>query len=231
MLNDLIKAKVTQTKWLTDKVWSVTLTPEHYHSYHAGQYLALWIDKSPVYFSIANAPNHQDYLLHIRIHQNATNASPLLSLLQENNTVTLLTPQGECHVNNLNLSQPIIYIAGGTGIAPIHAMIEAFSELVSAPAQSLIWGVNHESEAYLDTTFKHYIKQKNLNYHLYANTKSLLPYLKQCQEKDPNFFLNKSIVIQGPFKMVFSITKYLLKLGVQRHNLASDAYIFSQDGV
>lgn len=220
------RATVTDTHWLTPNTLCVTLEPETYIPYEAGQYLAILVEGNPVYFSIANAPNLKNYQLHIRIHPTHETITALLTLLQTPNTVHLLPPQGQCHLKALS-SDPIIFIAGGTGIAPIIAMIETLITTKDTREFSLYWGVKTKADAYFNDALIAWQKQKSFDYFCYDEAPSLLPLMKQLTTQHAHLWTNKNIVIQGPFKMVFSLTKYLLNAGVKRHNLFSDAFEFS----
>ncbi len=116
----------------------------------AGQYLDVLLDQGRRRaFSIANAPHtSRDLELHIRrvpgggFTQQVFDALPIGSLLR------IEGPLGT-FVAREHSERPILLLAGGTGFAPIKALIEHFLHLGTRRNMHCYWGVRRPEEVYL----------------------------------------------------------------------------------
>lgn len=128
---------------LTDDTWRVLLQrpAERASDFHAGQYLQLIMpDGSARAFSIASAPEQRDSIeLHIRAVAEHASALEVVRHLQTRSLVTVELPFGKTRlpVND----KPLLLIAGGTGFAPMKALIESSIARAETRALYLYWGV------------------------------------------------------------------------------------------
>lgn len=228
MKNYTVKAQVEKIVPLTDSIIHLTLKPEQYIDYQAGQYLNILCDGQPLSYSIANAPlgSHQ-YELHIRhCLENPYNHS-LFAHIKQEGEVQLNLPFGTCSINHLDKQRPILFIAGGTGFAPVNAMIEQLLADADPRAFELFWGARFQSDVYLDdkvTQWQAHISRfKYYSFLSEASKDNLLSNLLIRHAED----LHKwQIVLSGPFEMVYSIRDILLEQGMPREQLFSDAFDF-----
>lgn len=117
--------------------------------YQAGQYLEmLSADQSRKPFSIANAPA-PDGAIELHIRHNAGNPYTQ-SVMDELNrgTVTVFGAYGHC-IFQTEPDYPSIFVAGGTGFAPLKALIEHALTLAVARPLYLYWGVRQAEDFYL----------------------------------------------------------------------------------
>ena len=93
--------------------------------YLAGQYIEIILkDGKRRAFSIANAPHDTGFLqLHIRTIPNGVFSEYVVNELQEKAILRLEAPFGQFFLRE-DSDKPIVFIAGGTGFAPIKAIIE-----------------------------------------------------------------------------------------------------------
>jgi CDP-4-dehydro-6-deoxyglucose reductase len=117
----------------------------------AGQYLDFILpDDRRRAFSIANAP-HDDKLieLHIRLVDEGEFTHFIFEQLNEKAILRVEAPFGNFYLRE-NSSRPIIFMAGGTGFAPVKGIIEhAFAEAIKRPMH-LYWGVRSKRDLYMD---------------------------------------------------------------------------------
>ena len=91
----------------------------------AGQYVEFILkDGKRRAFSIANAPHDNDFLqLHIRVIPNGVFSEYVANELQEKAILRLEAPFGNFFLRE-NSDKPAIFVAGGTGFAPVKGIIE-----------------------------------------------------------------------------------------------------------
>ena len=116
----------------------------------AGQYIDFQLkDGRSRSYSLANAP-HDDALLelHIRHVPGGLFTDQVFSTLKERDILRLKGPLGSFFIRD-DSDKPIIFIAGGTGFAPIKAMLEhAFAEHTERELV-LYWGVRSLKDLYM----------------------------------------------------------------------------------
>lgn len=228
MTDALIKAKVIAVDSLAAGIVRVILEPERYVTYQAGQYLQLMVDGQPVSFSIANAPAHAgQYELHIRkAVDNPVNAK-LFELLDIRAELLLHLPLGDCHLARLDPNKPIIFIAGGTGFAPIHAMIDALVSLSDVRKLELYWGVKNSADLYMESAVKQWhANTPHFSYHAKCSDGRKDGLAALVLEHHPHDLADWQIVISGPFDMVYQTRDQLVAHGAKRGSMYSDAFAF-----
>ncbi|MFC3908342.1 NAD(P)H-flavin reductase [Legionella dresdenensis] len=213
---------------LTDSILRLHLIPEQYIDYEPGQYLQITSAGERLSYSIANAPlGSHKYELHIR-HKGNPYQQPLFKEIRESGSVTISLPYGDCHLNRLDTGLPIIFIAGGTGFAPIKAMIEQLLATGDKRQFELYWGARSQSDLYLDEQVQKWQTHvSNFSYfsqHSDRNQKDALA--KSVLKQHGHDLANYQIVFAGPFDMVYSVRDKLLDHGIERSRLYSDAFSF-----
>lgn len=129
--------------------------PPHDHiRYRAGQYIELLHpDTSPKPFSIANAPMPGNHAIELHIRHTPDNpyTTELLAEIRAQQKLHLQGPFGNCILQHTP-AYPIIFLAGGTGLAPLKAIIEqALAENLQR-AMYLYWGVRMIGDLYCHET-------------------------------------------------------------------------------
>lgn len=140
--------KVQRVNHLTANIMQLFLEPGSIFSYQAGDYLMLGMDQTETKpFSIANAPQDNSLLeLHVR-NQDQSEWMQRLFKVQVGDTLWADGPKPQMklqHETDLNL-----YIAGGTGIAPIKALLEQRLKQGLSQPTKLYWGARHIEEFYI----------------------------------------------------------------------------------
>jgi NAD(P)H-flavin reductase/ferredoxin len=117
--------------------------------FRAGQYLhVLFGDGERRSFSLANAPGTNDgALLHIRHVEHGRFTGKVLPYLAVGEQLTVELPFGDFYLRE-DSDKPIVFLAGGTGFAPIQSIIEHVLAKNIARPMSLYWGSREESGLY-----------------------------------------------------------------------------------
>ena len=132
--------------------------------FHAGQYVNLWLgDDRQRSFSIA-APPHARSLVEVHIRESASMvASGVLDQLREGSLLTIEGPHGvlgsEVDTGAANYGTanngaaelaPVVLVAGGTGYAPMQALLWQWLESGTQRPVVLYWGVRAAEDLYRD---------------------------------------------------------------------------------
>ncbi|MCH9690181.1 MAG: NAD(P)H-flavin reductase [Gammaproteobacteria bacterium] len=221
-------AQVTQVTPLTNRLLHVTLTPEQYIHYDAGQYLEI-VSPNPdetLYYSIANAPlGSQTYELHISHQPNHIEQQNVLDAITKQGRVILNLPFGHCTLHALNPNKPILFIAGGTGFAPIKAMIEQLLTEGNTQPFTLFWSARTAEDLYLDDkvlAWEKHVPHFTYTPHItYQNQTLLIEKITEQYQAKLNHY---QVILAGPFDFVHTLRDGLIKHGVPREQLFSDAF-------
>jgi CDP-4-dehydro-6-deoxyglucose reductase, E3 len=104
-------------------------------------------------YSLANAPKADNSLeLHIRAVENGAMSQYWFNQSTVNDLLRLHGPQGTFFLRNI-AKRDLIFLATGTGFAPVKAMLEALPRLAAdqQPASiTVMWGARHEHDLYFD---------------------------------------------------------------------------------
>lgn len=222
------KAFIESVSPLTDSILEIILKPETYIPYKAGQYLQITTNDETLYYSIANAPlGSQKYELHIRHTDSNKSVNNLIDEFKNSGSIQITLPFGDCTLDNLNPRKDLIFIAAGTGFAPIKAIIEELLTTGAKQKYKLYWAARKKSSLYLDEKVQ--VWQKHAENFTYIslitdNNQMRIGDLVVANEKDKQ--KDMQIIISGPFDMVFDTRDILLRSGIDRNQLFSDAFSF-----
>lgn len=148
---NIVRHTLIKTETLAPQIQRLWLQPEQPFDYQAGDYIMLGFNDTELKpFSIANAPRDDGLLeLHIRNEQ-ASEWMQSLFALEKGAALysSHAKPQMQLHPEaSLNL-----FIAGGTGLAPMKALLEArIAQGLHQPTK-LYMGARHPEELYLHQT-------------------------------------------------------------------------------
>jgi CDP-4-dehydro-6-deoxyglucose reductase len=116
----------------------------------AGQYIEFILkDGSRRSFSMANAPHDDEFLqLHVRHVPGGAFTDHVFKTMKERDILRFEGPLGSFFLHESE--KPIVFVASGTGFAPIKAIIEsAFKKGIERP-MTLYWGARRPKDLYLD---------------------------------------------------------------------------------
>ncbi len=121
----------------------------------AGQYIDILLkDGKRRSFSLANAPYDDEFLqLHARNYPGGIFAKHVFTDMREKDILRFEGPFGSFFLHDTPVSTPIIFIASGTGFAPIKSILEqAFhtkNNLFIKKNVTLYWGVRTKADLYM----------------------------------------------------------------------------------
>ena len=118
----------------------------------AGQYIEFILkDGKRRAFSLANAPHNDEFLeLHLRLVPGGTFTEYVFKEMQEKAILRLEGPFGSFYLRE-DSNRPIIFVAGGTGFAPIKGIIEHILHQTTEREMVLYWGAKALEDLYMPT--------------------------------------------------------------------------------
>ncbi len=116
----------------------------------AGQYIDILLkDHKPRSFSLANAPHNDEFLeLHIRNIVGGEFTKHVFEVMKERDILRFKGPLGTFFLREDN-DKPIIFVASGTGFAPIKAIIEHALYIGIKRPMHFYWGARKLSDLYM----------------------------------------------------------------------------------
>lgn len=125
----------------------------------AGQYVDFILqDGRHRSFSLANAPHDDQFLeLHLRHVEKGEFTEHVFERMKEKDMVRIEGPRGDFYLRE-DSQRPMLFIAGGTGFAPIKGIIEhAFAAGITRPMYCY-WGARAKVDLYLDALPRHWVE-------------------------------------------------------------------------
>lgn len=201
--------------------------------FHAGQYVDILLrDGRRRAFSLANPPQDDVYLeLHVRHVAGGEFSEYVFTHLKERAIMRIRGPLGAFYLRN-DSERPIIFLAGGTGIAPIKGMIE----------HALAHGVTREMHLYFGARAKRDLYVHDLARGWSARCPNLhyVPVLSEPRPEDewegrtglaheavladfPDLG-GYEVYTSGPPAMVYAAREAFLARGLDAAHLFSDAF-------
>lgn len=220
------QANIEKVFPLTNSILQLFLTPTEFINYKAGQYLQIILDNEKLSFSIANAPlGAKKYELHIKHQTENSLHKTLLDEIKTKGKLSIALPLGKCHFNSLKPTLPILFIAGGTGFAPIKAIIEQLLANNDTRSFELYWSAREKSDLYLENLVLQWQSHvKNFKYFSILSSEGRKNLQTQILKRHQENLKNFQIIISGPFDFSLSIKDWLLEAGAVKENLFSDAF-------
>ncbi|MDO9012936.1 MAG: CDP-6-deoxy-delta-3,4-glucoseen reductase [Gallionella sp.] len=116
----------------------------------AGQYIDILLkDQKPRSFSLANAPHKDELLeLHIRNITGGAFTQHVFNEMKERDILRFKGPLGTFFLRE-DSDKPIIFVASGTGFAPIKAIIEHALHIGIKRSMHFYWGARKLSDLYM----------------------------------------------------------------------------------
>lgn len=131
----------------------------------AGQYIDILLkDGKRRSFSLANAPHDDEYLqLHCRNYPGGVFAEHVFTQMKEKDILRFEGPFGSFFLREASDDTPIIFVASGTGFAPVKSILEHVFFMQtngkSKKKMTLYWGVRTKDDLYLLALAKRWEQQ------------------------------------------------------------------------
>lgn len=201
--------------------------------FRAGQYVDILLrDGRRRAFSLANPPHDDAYLeLHVRHVAGGEFSEYVFTHLRERAILRIRGPLGAFYLRN-GSDRPIIFLAGGTGIAPIKGMIEHALAHGFTREMHLYFGARAKRDLYLDDLARRWAAQSS---HLHY-----VPVLSEPQPEnhwkgrtglaheavlaDFADLVGYEVYTSGPPAMVYAAREAFLAHGLDPAHLFSDAF-------
>ena len=207
--------------------------PERSVRYEAGQFIELTIPHDNAdkrgqkrWFTLSSSPTEE--LLSITTKfalENGSTFKQALLALQPGTSLRMADPMGD-FVLPKDQSKPLIFVAGGIGVTPMHSMVQFLHDNKEARDITLIYAANKEDEVAFSDLFKGY----DLNF---------IPVIREAQASwsgetgtlDPERITKfapkiteSTVYLSGPEPMVEALFDGLKKAGVDKRNIVTDYF-------
>ncbi|WP_217512891.1 FAD-binding oxidoreductase [Vibrio metschnikovii] len=224
-----LPCKVSKVEYVTDDILTLKLRlpPTAKLEYLAGQYLDLMFQGIKRSYSIANACSGTNEIeLHIRKVPQGKMSSLLFGNVSENQLMRIEGPKGTFFVREG--TKPLVFIATGTGIAPVKAMVEQLIAAEDKREVYVYWGMRTHLEIYCQDLI-HYSQQHTnikftsvLSKEKHANSQSC--YVQDIVIKDFNSLANVDVYACGSAKMISDAKQLFLLNHLSPEAFYSDAF-------
>lgn len=198
----------------------------------SGQYIEVVLSSGDLLcLSIANVPALDG---HLEIHLRHNSAYPLamqfMKEISHNKPIMVRGPMGECTLKRAQKST-LLFLAGGTGIAPMKALIAEALYQSQVPRRLLLyWGIRHPQDAYELTllqqwqqAFPHFCYQVVLSEpEAFPNWEGKTGLVHETVAKQHPCFEPFVVFASGPFEMVRQAQDLFLRQGLLPHHFISD---------
>ncbi len=224
-----VPCKVSKIRYVTDDIviLNYRLPPTASFEYLSGQYVDLSFNNVKRSYSIANAcRTSKEIELHIRKVPEGQMSELLFGSVAENQLMRLEGPKGTFFVREG--SKPLVFLATGTGIAPVKAMVESLIESNDSRAIHIYWGMQYKSEIYCEELI-HYSKEYE---HIHftpvlsreINIQSKHGYVQNAVLDDFKSLSELDVYVCGSTKMIEQAKALFIENGLSSENFHSDAF-------
>lgn len=231
---------VVTEKWrLADEVIGLRLLPapgERPLRRLSGQYVDVLLDdgkRRP--FSIANGPQADGMIeLHVRHVAGGGFTSWVSDHLQVGDRLRIEGPLGT-FVPREDSERPMIFMAGGTGFAPVKAVVEHFIALGTRRSMQLYWGARSEADLYLRALAEQWARDRpNLHFHAVVSDPTQTVGLRSGLVHDAVLadqpdLSGYDLYMSGPPAMVDVALPLFLDAGLPEDRLYYDSFEYAPD--
>jgi len=204
-------------------------------NYIAGQYIDIIMsDSRHRTYSIANAPRDDGMIeLHIRNVEGGRFSDFVFHHLEQKTILRIEGPMGAFYLRQ-DSTRPMLLVAGGTGLAPIKAIVEAAQQAGDRRKIILYWGVRSQRDLYFQDTIEQWAEQKHF---------TSIPVLSEPEDdwQGRSGFVHEAVLdditdlsqydvyAAGPPIMVSAVRSRFLAAGLPETQLFHDAFEWALD--
>ncbi|MBD3669907.1 MAG: CDP-6-deoxy-delta-3,4-glucoseen reductase [Gammaproteobacteria bacterium] len=236
-----LPTRIASADELSDDVMRVYLKlPETERmQFLAGQYIDILMQNNKRRsFSLANAPHDDEMLeLHIRHISGGRFTDKLFGHeIGEKSILRIEGPHGSFFLRE-DSDKPIIFMAGGTGFAPIKGIVEhAFAEGITRPMY-LYWGVRSRKDIYMNDLVQKWADEHE-HFHFVPVLSNALPednwdgrtgYVTDAIMQDFDDLSKYDIYASGAPAMVYAGRDAFVTKGMDQERYYSDAFEIAGD--
>ena len=223
---------IAYTKDIT--LFSLFPTDNNILNYVPGQYVEVILTSGDILpLSIANTPSQDGHLeFHIRHDTNHHLAQQFIRAVEKDRKIHLLGPKGNARLARAKNAKKILFVAGGTGFAPINALLEqAISQNIFEI--HLYWGVRRPEDAYKEELLKKWQQDnRQFQYEIilsepehYPNWQGAVGLVHEYAAKRNPSMQEYCVFASGPYPMIKQAKRLFSKQGLLADHFISDMQI------
>lgn len=235
-----LPCRIAKMQQLTHDVMQIFLKlPDNERlQFKAGQYIDFLLpDGRRRSFSLANAPTDDELLeLHVRKVEGGFFTTAVFETMHEKDIMRIEGPLGQFYLRH-DKPFPIIFIAGGTGFAPVKGMVEqAITEKIDRLIY-IYWGVRSKRDLYLHDLAEQWAEQyPHIKYIPVLseplpedNWQGRTGFVHEAVLQDRPHFINCEIYACGPPIMITAVENNFISKGLDKNCFFYDSFEFSSD--
>lgn len=205
--------------------------PTAHINYLPGQYLNLQYQGVTRSYSIANANEKEGIELHIRNVAGGQMSQLIFNGLAENTLMRIEAPCGTFFIRQNQ--RPVIFIAGGTGYAPVQAMVESLIAEDAKREIYIYWGMAKSQDFYSSRPQEWADQHANIHYVPVVSAddegwQGRKGYVHQAVMDDFTSLADFDVYACGSPVMIDVAKKDLMTLGLPVSHFYSDAFTVSK---
>ena len=208
------------------------LPPIHNFKFNAGQYVNIIKDKIKRSYSIANKPNSSNKIeFYIKNYEGGLMSDYLFSNAKKDDLLRIEGPFGTFFYRNDPLVNNIIFLATGTGIAPINSILEQLNQNPKLCAEKkiwLFWGGRYIEDIFmkphydqLELSYVPVLSRKNENWNGETG------YVQDALMRRKINLRDSQVYACGSIDMITSARELLINNNLKANNFYSDAFVIS----
>ena len=221
-------ARIVHRQDFSHGIAAITVLPDQPYHYAAGQYVSMetpWWPREWRYFSPANAPRPDGSItFHIRALPTGWVSNALVRRAVLGDVVRLGPPLGDM-VLDPESCRDILCVAGGTGLAPIRALVEESARSGNRRRMEVFVGARTSDELYgLDDMLRFAQRNHWLNVRAAVSDEDILGLSGSLPQVLAEFgpWYRHDAYLSGPAPMVTAAADILTRTGVPRSQIRHD---------
>nr|WP_298994257.1 FAD-binding oxidoreductase [uncultured Polaribacter sp.] len=228
----IFPAKINKIEKVTKNVIKIVfrLPPTSNFKFNSGQYVNLIKGSINRSYSIANSSNHNNKLeFYIKKYENGLMSKYWFEEAKVNDLLRVEGPLGSFFLRESKYEN-IIFLATGTGIAPIKSILEKIKESAENKYQNKIFWIFVGARHKEDLLWKPNISNIRINYipvlsRENNNWEGEKGYVQNIVLKKNIDLKNAQVYACGSNEMIQSAKEILLKNSLKENNFFSDAFV------
>lgn len=230
----LIPCKVSDFTLIANQVlvFRLRIPPQQLLTYLPGQYLDLSLNGISRSYSIASHPDDPYIELHVKKVETGVMSEQLFTQMRQNLLMRLHGPKGTFFIRELDSDRPIIFLATGTGFAPIKAMLKQLFKIGYKGDIYLFWGNRYLTDFYDEKADDWQKNHSNFHYtpvvsREVGTTTVIKGYVQHTAVQKLNDFSHSHVYACGSPAMIESAKDLLVQHGLDAKYFYSDAFVAS----
>ncbi|MEZ0093589.1 globin domain-containing protein [Streptacidiphilus sp. EB129] len=221
-------ARIIHRQHFSHGIAAITVRPDQPYPYAAGQYVSMetpWWPREWRYYSPANAPRADGTItFHIRALPSGWVSNALVRRSTVGDVVRLGPPMGDMVLDPAS-SRDILCVAGGTGLAPIRALVEESARSGNQRQMDVFVGARTADELYgLDDMLRFAQRNHWLSVRAAVSDEDILGLSGSLPQVLTEFgpWYRHDAYLSGPAPMVTAAADVLTRTGVPRSRIRYD---------